>query len=267
MASATSFQGSVPTNYEKYLGPLLFEPYAIDLVKRLNGFPWPLLELACGTGRVTNHIASILPPGETFMATDLNADMISVAKSKVVNTNIKWQVADAHSLPFNDGYFKTVVCQFGIMFFTDKLKALKEIHRVLMKGGKFLFNTWDVLERNDAAALMVSVLHDIMGDDTPDFMERGPHSFADPVIIKQLLTSAGFSEIKIEIVTKSNKVKHAEDIVTGFVDGSPLASYLDKIDISMKEKLKEKFHKSFINKYGSEDVAIPMQALIIEAMS
>jgi SAM-dependent methyltransferase len=81
MASAAAYSGSVPANYEEYLGPLLFEPYAIDLVKRLPGNLNQVLEIACGTGRVTRHLVALLQPNGSLSATDLNPDMISVART------------------------------------------------------------------------------------------------------------------------------------------------------------------------------------------
>jgi ubiquinone/menaquinone biosynthesis C-methylase UbiE len=265
MSSPTAFAGSVPANYDKYLGPALFEPYAVDIVQRLGSQPWPLLEIACGTGRVTRHIASMLPPGETFVAADLNPDMLTIAKAVVKNENVKWQVVDAHELPFPDKSFNVVLCQFGIMFFSDKPKALKEIFRVLKPGGKFLFNTWDSIEENDAASMMVSVLRELMGDKTPDFMEKGPHSFFNKKEIERLLEEAGFVSVAIDTVQKMANFEHADNIVTGFVEGSPLASYLDHVDATLKNRLKENFRKRFIEEYGSENVSVPMQALIVEA--
>jgi ubiquinone/menaquinone biosynthesis C-methylase UbiE len=265
MASATAFAGSVPANYDKYLGPALFEPYAVDLVKRLGTNPWPLLEIACGTGRVTRHLASLLPEGETMVATDLNPDMIAIAKKVISKENIKWQIADAHEMQFDDESFNTVVCQFGIMFFSDKPKALKQVYRILKNEGKFLFNTWDSLDNNDAVALLVSVLHEIMGDNSPDFLEKGPHSFFNKEEIRSLLENAGFKSVSIETVQKPCNFERAENIVTGFVEGSPLASYLDHVDASLKNRLKENFYKKYIEKYGTENVSIPMQALIVEA--
>jgi len=114
MEPIAAFAGTIPENYERYLGPFLFEPYALDLVSRLKDKKYPaILELACGTGRVTNHLADAVNH-DTLIATDLNPDMIKIAKTKVANENIKWMVADALDLPFPDESFDLVVCQFGM---------------------------------------------------------------------------------------------------------------------------------------------------------
>src|SRR5438128_697292 len=141
MSSTTSFTGSIPSNYDQYLGPFLFEPYAIDLVKRLphQGLK-NVLEIACGTGRVTQHLVGELADDGNLIATDLNPDMITLARQKVSDGRIRWQAADAQQLPFGDNTFDAVVCQYGVMFFPDKPKAFAEAHRVLKNGGKFIFN-------------------------------------------------------------------------------------------------------------------------------
>ena len=118
MEKIAAFAGSVPANYEKYLGPFLFEPYALDLISRLQDKKYnDILEIACGTGRVTKHLAAAVKH-DTLTATDLNPDMISTAKEKVDDKSIKWISADAMQLPFDDNSFDLVVMQFGIMFFS-----------------------------------------------------------------------------------------------------------------------------------------------------
>src|SRR5690349_8003483 len=150
--SITAFAGSIPHNYDTYLGPLFFEPYAVDLVERLESNDYEsVLEIACGTGRVTKHLVKKLSSHGQLYATDLNEGMLRIARERLHDDRIDWQVADAHNLPFYDQQFDLVVCQYGIMFFQDKLKALKEVYRVLLPGGRFYFNTWDRIEYNAIA--------------------------------------------------------------------------------------------------------------------
>src|SRR5688572_28996258 len=146
MEKTAAFAGSIPANYERYLGPFLFEPYALDLVSRLQDKKYAdILEIACGTGRVTAHLAKSVRHG-TLTATDLNPDMITVAKDIVQNDSIKWIPADAMQLPFDDSSFDLVVMQFGIMFFPDKEKGLKEAYSVVSSGGKVSYSKWEQIE-------------------------------------------------------------------------------------------------------------------------
>src|SRR5713101_996481 len=138
------FAGSIPKLYDTHLVPLIFEPYAADLVNRLRSRSLSrVLEIAAGTGVVTRALASVLPASVSIIATDLNQAMVDQASVVGTKRTVEWRQADAMQLPFPDGTFDAVVCQFGVMFFPEKSKALGEFHRVLRPGGTLLFNVWD----------------------------------------------------------------------------------------------------------------------------
>ncbi len=200
---AKTFSGSVPANYDQYMGPLFFEQYAQDLVARIDKDKvQQALEIACGTGRVTKHLRNALPPAATLIATDLNPGMLEVAKQKVALENIQYQVADAQTLPFADNSFDVVVCQFGFMFVPDKPKAFSEAYRVLRPGGMLLFNTWDAIEHNPLSKTVTDVVSAyFFGTGAANFYTI-PFSMHDREAIMQWLQEAGFSTINIEQVTK-----------------------------------------------------------------
>src|SRR5436190_7061163 len=171
------FVGSIPELYEQYMVPMLFAPYAVDLVARIAprcAARARVLELAAGTGVVTRALAARLPDTTTIVASDLNAAMLE--RAAVIGTSrvVDWQVADAMQLPFGDAEFDLVVCQFGVMFFPDKVRAFAEARRVLRPGGAFCFNAWDRIEANEFPYLVTEALAALMPDDPPRFMERTP---------------------------------------------------------------------------------------------
>jgi ubiquinone/menaquinone biosynthesis C-methylase UbiE len=212
MASIALFAGAIPANYDKYLGPILFEPYAVDLIDRLkNDKVEHVLELACGTGRVTKHLVDLIPDDGSLIATDLNPGMHEIAQSKIKNEKILWQIADAQDLPFYNGQFDHVICQFGVMFFPDKEKSFKEVHRVLQPGGKYIFNTWERVEKNPRIDTMWKIIYEVFGKESPDFLQKGPHSFYDKNEIEQLLLNAGFKNIRIDTVAKTPKYNQPDD--------------------------------------------------------
>ncbi len=251
MSDTQLFSGSIPANYDRLLGPYLFEPYASDLKERLkNDKCKMILEVACGTGRVTNHLVEILSEDGRITATDINSDMIAVAKTKVVDDRIEWQVADAQELPFDNETFDHVICQFGVMFFPDKLKAFKEAYRVLTKKAKFVFNTWGSLSDNRRAGLVKDVLDEVLKDETSDFFQKGPHSFYDTNMIKGLLTDAGFKSVSIEQVKKVVEYKTREEYLSGFLDGTPLSTFLQKKDASVREVIKQRLNEALNQEFG-----------------
>jgi SAM-dependent methyltransferase len=178
------FAGSIPKLYDTYLVPLIFEPYAADLVSRLRSRSLTrVLEIAAGTGVVTRALASALPESISIVATDLNQAMLDHASAAGTNRAVEWRQADAMQLTFRDGTFDAVVCQFGVMFFPDKAKAFSEARRVLRPGGVFIFNVWDRIEENEFADTVTSALEPLFPMDPPRFLARTPHGYHDRRII------------------------------------------------------------------------------------
>ena len=156
------FSGSIPKLYETYLVPLIFEPYAADLANRLASRSLTrVLEIAAGTGVVTRALASVLRHDVSIVATDLNQSMLDQASALGTKRPVEWRQADAMQLPFQDGTFDAVVCQFGVMFFPEKSKAFSEARRVLRSGGVFIFNVWDRITENEFASVVTTALETV----------------------------------------------------------------------------------------------------------
>jgi SAM-dependent methyltransferase len=263
MSSFTEFTGSIPATYDQYLGPLFFEPYAQDLFERLKGKRYErILELACGTGRLTRHLAELVKEDGQLYATDLNPDMLQVAKQKADNGLIEWRVVNAETIPFETSFFDLVVCQFGVMFFADKHRAFSEVYRVLKPGGTFVFNTWDHFQHNAAARISHQVLNEVLTENPPDFLEKGPYSFFDPALIRLLLEGVGFTDIDIATEPKMGVLSSADQAAIGFVEGSPLTGYLNERG-APKEDIKKKITEFTATEYKNRQ--LPMQALVCTA--
>src|ERR1700675_465048 len=186
------FAGSIPELYETYLVPLIFEPYAADLVNRLASRPLTrVLEIAAGTGVVARNLASVLPESVSIVATDLNQPMLDLASEVGTKRPVEWRQADAMQLPFESGAFDAVVCQFGVMFFPEKAKAFSEARRVLGSGGVFIFNVWDRIEENEFADTVTKALESFFPKDPPRFMARTAHGYYERSAIERDLANGG----------------------------------------------------------------------------
>lgn len=259
------FAGSIPALYDHYLGPLIFEPYAIDLAERVAKLnPRDVLETAAGTGIVTLELAKRLPEA-SIIATDLNPAMLEVAAKKNTASNIKWQPADALALPFADQSFDVVACQFGVMFFPDKLKAYREVHRVLRPGGHFLFNAWDSLDHNDMASVVNAAAAEMFPGNPPEFFRRTPHGYYDVEAITAVLREAGFTAIFSHRVARRSRAGSARDPAIGFVQGTPLRSEIEARDSSMLEKLTDAAADALARRFGQGPVEGAIQAIVFEA--
>lgn len=135
--SDSAFTGSIPEIYDTHLVPLLFEPYAADLARRVAALaPKSVLETAAGSGVVTRALAPRLRSADRYVVTDLNSAILERASSEQpAQDNIEWRQADALALPFEDDAFDAVCCQFGVMFFPDRVAGYAEARRVLKPGG------------------------------------------------------------------------------------------------------------------------------------
>src|SRR5437870_6017489 len=216
-----AFVGDIPENYDRYLGPVLFQPYAADLVARLDS-PENVLELACGTGIVTRQLRKRLTLGAKIVATDLNEAMLSYAKQKFESSEtIEWKQADATDLPFADQSFDAVLCQFGVMFFPDKEQAAREAFRVLKRGGGFLFNVWDAIEESELPLIAHTIISRFFDDNPPNFYEI-PFSFHDEDKIRELLSAAAFRNIQTSVIPMTAVASSAREVTRGLVHGNPV---------------------------------------------
>ena len=211
------FSGSVPAHYDEFLGPLFFEPYAIEVASLIDpSTVHTALELASGTGRVTRHLRNILPPAAILIASDTSPDMLAIAKEKLQGMDINWQFIDAQDLPFGDNSVDLVVCCFGYMFVPDKLKAFEEAYRVLKPGSMLLFTTWDELETIGASYVYRSIAQKYLTDPLPLACNL-PFSMNDETSIRELLQRAGFSQISVERITKNSVSPTAKQATEGSV--------------------------------------------------
>ena len=262
-----AFVGSIPENYDQYLGPVLFEPYAADLAARLNPPKnGTVLELACGTGIMTRRLREKLPLEVNVVATDLNEAMLSYAKIKFpASVGIEWKQADAADLPFAEKTFDAIVCQFGLMFFPDKEKAARETYRVLKPGGTFLFNVWDSIEDNDLPHIAHRIISEFFDNNPPNFYEI-PFSFHDPESIRTLLATAGFREIRISLVPLIATAPAAHELAKGLVHGNPVIAAIRERDESIIPVIETSIATAVAGRLGDAPVRAKMQALVCSAV-
>src|SRR5215471_7337801 len=170
-AEHTLFTGSIPAFYDRHLGPVIFEPYARDLARRVPAAEGVrVLETACGTGIVTRQVLALLPASASYAATDLNQDMVDHARAAIgSDRRVEWRTADAQALPFGDGAFDALIMQFGMMFVPAKDRALAEARRVLAPGGRFVFSVWDAWAKNPFGRITYEVGASDYPDDPPSF--------------------------------------------------------------------------------------------------
>jgi SAM-dependent methyltransferase len=259
------FAGSIPTLYETYLVPLIFETYATDLAKRLAAkSPTRVLEIAAGTGVVTRALASVLPESASIVATDLNQAMLDQASTTGTRRPVVWRQADAMQLPFADATFDAVVCQFGVMFFPDKAKAFSETRRVLRPGGVFMFNVWDRIEDNEFADTVTTALESLFPQNPPRFMARTPHGYHDRPAVAKDLANGGFTvSPQIETVTKRSRAESARIPAIAYCQGTPLRSEIEARDAALLGEATDLAAEAIAKRFGPGPVDGKIQAHVV----
>jgi ubiquinone/menaquinone biosynthesis C-methylase UbiE len=261
------FAGSIPEVYDRLMVPLIFEPYARDLAERIApGAPHDILEIAAGTGVLTRAMVAQLPVSTRIVATDLNQAMLGRAATHSAQARVTWRQADALALPFDDRQFDTVACQFGAMFFPEKIKAYREARRVLKPGGRFFFNVWDRIAENDFAAVVTDALATLFPQDPPLFMARTPHGYHDIEKIRADLNAAGFSDISIATVDHRSKAASPREPAIAYCQGTPLRTEIEARDASRLGEATELAAGAIARRFGSGPVDGRIRAHVVTVM-
>jgi SAM-dependent methyltransferase len=258
-----SFAGTMPEFYDRFLVPVMFEPFARDLAARLKGTEsGQLLELAAGTGIVTRALTDTLPSSVGITATDLNPAMLAQAKSHAGLDRVLWREADALALPFTENMFDYVVCQFGVMFFPDKLVGFREAFRVLRPRGQFLFNVWGDRDGTvqDLAAIEVGR---VLSRDPATLLAPG---YNDIKAVNADLAGAGFGSITVEKLVKTSHFTSAREAAISSCHGGLLRAQIEKHAPDRLNEITEMAATAIAARYGDGQIDAPLRALLFTAI-
>jgi ubiquinone/menaquinone biosynthesis C-methylase UbiE len=261
----TQFAGSIPELYDRLLVPMIFAPYAQEMAIRVAmQKPSRVLETAAGTGAVTRVMSNALPHDAELIATDLNQPMLDRAASIGTARPVTWQQADACKLPFDDGRFDSVVCQFGAMFFPDKPRAFAEARRVLRPGGALMFSVWDRIEENEWAHVVTKTLARLFPSDPPRFMARTPHGYFDTQVIRRDIAAAGFVDTpRIETIAARSRAESARAVATAYCQGTPLRNEIEARRGASLDDATSHCAQAIAEQFGHDSIDAKIQAHVI----
>jgi ubiquinone/menaquinone biosynthesis C-methylase UbiE len=266
MNTDVRFTGSIPQLYDRHLRTLFFQPFADDVAARVaRSAPKRVLEVAAGTGIVTRALARALGPDVAITATDLNDAMIAHAASHPDAKHVEFKQADALSLPFADGSFDAVVCQFGVMFFPDRVRGHREAKRVLRGGGTYFVATWDRVEANDVTDVVHQTVIAMFPDDPPAFFARTPHGYHDVARIRADLEAAGFADVSIDAVDAEGFASSAKDAAIGTCQGTPLRNELEARAPGRLEEITDLVARAIAKRFGDGEIRGRQRAFVATA--
>lgn len=207
-------------SYERFMVPSLFAPWSSYLIQHAKPqLGERVLDIACGTGIVARNVAPRVGRQGIVIGLDVNPDMISMARAAAEQDHlaIEWHTGPAEQLPFSDGNFDLVLCQFGLMFFTDRHAALKEMHRVLRTGGCVVLSVWQGMDRHP----FYQILHEVSQRHLGKSSVQAVFSLGDSDELRKLLKDSGFQYVEIEPMSITARFPNAEEFLAWEIDVDP----------------------------------------------
>jgi ubiquinone/menaquinone biosynthesis C-methylase UbiE len=264
--------------YEQHLVPVMFEPFARDLIQLCDiRRSDRILDVACGTGILSRLAIDYVDASVgNVVGVDINPIMLNVARHCSVGNSIDWKEGSAMSLPFPNKSFELVICQQGLQFFPDRLKALTEMNRVLVgasnrdkDSGRLVLSVWTSIKDSPGFHILERLLQETISHEAATIMHM-PHSLSDSTELISLVRAAGFDKILSKEVTKTISFDSVEEFIIGYTNGSMLASYfsdkkrVDDITLDKLIKAASSELNQFVDEHSGK-LSFPLRTRLVSA--
>ena len=168
------------------------------------------------------------------------------------------------ALPFDDQVIDCIACQFGTMFFPDKVLSYKEAARVLKPGGQYVFNTWGTLQQCPFAQAAIEASAQFFTGAPPGFY-KVPFSYADPDVVTADIANAGFQNIQAEQVCIQKTVAEPAEFARGLVFGNPLIDEITQHGGIDPQEVAIAIHQALLDRFGNDPMSMPLLATVFTA--
>jgi ubiquinone/menaquinone biosynthesis C-methylase UbiE len=257
--------------YQAYYGPAIFEPLADQVLSTAAPATGErVLDVACGTGILTRHLAAAVGDTGRVVGIDLNPKMIEVAIDVTAEAGIiEYRPGDGTALDLPDGAFDAVYCQQGLQFFPNRAAGASEMRRVLATGGRAVVACWRGLDRHPLFAALADAEEPHLGALGVKITRaelEAPFSLGEPAELEALLRDAGFSDVSTQPVSIAARfpdadrfVRHMEyayaAVIPQFAEQpESFDAYLDAIERVTKDIVET--HRQ------GDDIVVPMHATV-----
>lgn len=257
MTEASQEQVAAAEAYEKLHVPALFRQWAgpvLDAARVAQG--QRVLDVACGTGVVARQALTRVGPEGFVAGVDPGAGMLAVAAR--LAPEVEWRQGTAEAIPYPDASFDAAVSQFGMMFFSDRQCALREMLRVAAPGGRLAVAVWEALERSEAYPIEVELLERLAGRPAADAL-RAPFVLGDPAELEALLRRAGVGSVAVETRRGTARFPSIRTMVE-----ADLRGWLPVMGVELEEELIERILaeaegalRQFVTRDGSVEFEAP----------
>jgi len=225
-----------------------------------------VLDLACGTGLVARAAAERVGEGGRVAGVDLNPGMIAVARtlSAPAGAAIEWITCSALDLKLPDASFDVVLCQQGLQFFPDRGQALREMHRVLVPGGRLALSVWRAIEQDPYAAALAAALDRHVSPEAARSL-RGAYSLTDAEALQTLTTAAGFQDVSVRTVRLTRRTPAPEAFVLEHLAATPMAQAVAAAGDSARAALVQDVSRALAGYRDDAGMAVPAEIHLVVA--
>jgi ubiquinone/menaquinone biosynthesis C-methylase UbiE len=229
--------GELPSNYQGFLVPGMFTPFAARLIADLEITPGSaVLDVACGTGVVTRLAARATGTTGTVTGVDIGPPMLEVARSQPAEPDsapITYLEGSALDLPLADRSFDFATCHHGFQFFPDRVAAARELHRVLRPGSHVAIGCWTAVEETPVFKAIRDSLQVHVSEEAGQMMNS---PFSVPAAeLKALLETAGFTGAGVERVELMASFQAVPDLGARVIAAGPVAAPFNQAPVAVRE--------------------------------
>lgn len=250
-------------NYDRYLSPIIFVPWAADLVARAAPQPDEhILDVACGTGVVAREVARVIGAEGHVTGLDLNAEMLTIARAYDREGAMQWHEGSAQAMPFPDKVFTLVLCQQGIQFFTDRASALREMYRVLVPGGRLVLSMWRAIEHSPGFLALSQALGRQI---SPEIGVLPPFTLGDAPGLAAEVATAGFGNVTTQTASRLLRYSSPEEFVRTYIISTPLANRLVQVEETKWTTLLAEVSAALQPYVDGDGLVFPIESQIIIA--
>jgi len=214
------------SEYQDFMVPAMFTPFAPLIVQAAGVAPGSrVLDLACGTGAVSREAARVAGVDGAVIGVDLGEPMLAVARAQPAEPGaapIAYRQGVAGALPLDDASVDALVCHHGFQFFDDRPRALREMIRVLVPGGRLAIATWGAPECHPHFEALGNALERHLGPEMAAVI-RAPYVLGDPDGLGALLRDAGLDDVAVALVQRPTVFASAADFARRVIAAGPLA--------------------------------------------
>jgi ubiquinone/menaquinone biosynthesis C-methylase UbiE len=256
--------GSAAMFYERYVG-LIMAPWARCLVDVAMLQPnEDVLDVACGTGFVARLAAQRVGAKGRVVGIDLNPSMIEAARAASGREGVDWRIGDAGALPLENGGFDVVLCQQGLQFFPDRVGALREMRRVLRLGGRLAFTVWSAIGDTPYQAALAAALARHVNPEAGS-IARAPHALHDAVELHDLVTAAGFGNVRVRPTIETTTLPLPEKFVPGHFAALPMAGTIARLTPDQRAALIKDMTEALRLYIDGEHLRVPAGVHVVTA--